>query len=387
MRIPLAVLALALAAAGPQDDKTLKIDDFESDLSGWTAVKADEATGFGEDAESKVAITREAGQAKAGAGALSYAYEVAPKTMRVLALQRELDLTGMKSLRLWVKCSRTTGIVVSLAEKGGASYQASVYCAEGKWQEVAVNLDELAPDEPGKDANGTLDLAEIASLQVFDVGGFLATFLPELKGARTLWLDDVTFSSRRVSLTTGPTKVTRVTPVHLVDNFESPLIRWTPISVEFSDTPKFNLFDGTVSVDSIAPPDGGRQALKFAYPRRGAKVYGLLRDVSKVDLSKALGLDLWVRTSSDGTIIVSLEEKDGSRYQRSLELQSSDGWKQLAFSLGDFTLADDSQDENGRLDAGQIKQVSIADLTQLLGGGEVDENRLWLDEVLFILGP
>jgi len=68
-----------------------------------------------------------------------------------------------------------------------------------------------------------------------------------------------------------------------------------------------------------------------------------------------------------------------------MELKSGDGWKQVSLTMGDFTLADDSQDENGRLDPDQIKQISVADISSLAGGGEVDENRLWIDQVQFTL--
>lgn len=377
-----------LLAAGRQDDaKPMKIGDFETDTIEWQAIKLDPAAGVGEDDEAKVAVTTEPAQVKAGKGSLSYSYDVVPNTIRMLALQRPLDLSRMKSLRLWVKCSKTTAIVFTVTETGGAGYQASFYCPQDAWQEVAVNLDELTPDEEGKDGNGKLDLDEVGSVSIIDISGFLSAFLPDLKGPRQMWLDEIEFSPRRVALTTGPTTVTRVTPVHLVDNFESPVIRWSPISVEFSDTPKFNLFDAPVAVDKTAPPDGGKQSLKYVYPRQGAKVYGIMRNVEKVDLKKAVALDIALKISNDGSVVVSLEEKDGSRYQKIVELKSDDGWKSLTFAFGDLTLADDSQDENGKLDAGDIKQISIADLTHLIGGGEVAENKLWIDEVRFVLSP
>src|SRR5206468_876177 len=113
-------------------------------------------------------------------------YDITPKTIRVLALQKPMDLTGMKSLRLWVKCSQATAVVIGLGEAGGASYQTAAHCPAGAWQEVALNLDEFALDDPAKDANGKLDLDQITSLTVFDIGGFAALFLPDLKGSRTM---------------------------------------------------------------------------------------------------------------------------------------------------------------------------------------------------------
>lgn len=384
MKIALPI-ALLMALISQDGSKAVKLDDFEGELSGWTAMKADE-TGLAEDGDAKLAITRDAGQVKAGKGSLSYTYLVEPKTAHLLAIQRPLDLAGMKSLRLWVKCSKATAVLVSVTETGGASYQASATVSAGAWQEIAVNLDELVLDDPSKDTNGKLDLDQVGSIHLLDVATYMVNFIPDVKGSRTLWLDDVGFSAQALPLTSGKTQVTRVAPVFLVDSFETSIVRWFPISVEFADAPKFNLFDAPVTIDRDAPTGGGKQSLRFAYPRREKKAHGILRNVEKNDLSKVIALDLFLKTSHDGTWVVSLEEKDGSRYQKMVELKSADGWKSFSFPLSEFTLADDSQDDNGKLDPDQIKQIGIADLSSLLGGGEAEEVRLSVDQVQFLLG-
>jgi hypothetical protein len=376
------LIALALAAMAVQDDK--KIDDFEGELAGWSLMRL-EAGSVDTDADSKIAIVKEG--AKSGKGSLAYTHDVTAGTIRVLARQGEIDLSGMKSLRFWIKSSAATAVVVSLAERNGASYQMPFSAAAGAWQEVAVNLDELVVDEPGKDDNGKLDLDQVVSLHLFDFAGFLAVLVPDTKGTRTLWLDDVRFSPKPVALTTGFTSATRVVAVHLVDNFESPVIRWSPLSVEFGDALKINLYDAPVAIDTLAPPGGGKQSLKFSYPRKPAKVHAVLRAVDKLKLDKAASLELWLRTSHDGTYIVNLEEKDGSRYDKTVELKAADGWTSFTAALGEFKLAMDSQDENDRLDAAEIKQVLVADATSLLGGAAADEVRLWIDEVRFVLAP
>ena len=389
-RMPLAILVVSLLAGSVVDarqdaEKKIAVADFEGDLGEWTAMRLGEA-GVGPDTDSKVAITRDAGSVKSGKGALSYTYDITPKTVRVLALQKPMDLTGMKSLRLWVKTSQATAVVIGLADASGASYQTSAHCAAGKWQEIAVNLDELIVDDPAKDPNGKLDLDQVGSLTIFDIGGFLALFLPDMKGTRTIALDDVAFSSKPVVLTTGATQVTKVVPIHLVDNFESPVIRWLPISVDFSEAPKFSLFEAGVAVDKDVPDGGGRQSLKFYHPRKGRKIHGILRNLEKIDLSKATALDLSVKASHDGTYFVAIEEKGGARYNKKLDLLLGD-WKSYSWKLSDFTLAEDSRDDNGKLDPDQIKQITIADVTALMGGNEADEVHLWVDNVIFTLSP
>jgi hypothetical protein len=382
----LASLIFGGALHGLQDvEKRILISDFEGDTAEWSGLTLGVA-GVNPDNDSKIAITHEAASVKSGKGALSYSYEITPKIIRVLALRRPMDLTGMKSLHLWVKCSHATSVIIGLGEASGASYQANAHCPAGAWQEIAVNLDELTVDDRAKDPNGKLDLDQIGSITIFDIAGFAAMFLPDIKGPRTMVLDDISFSSKPVAATTGPAQVTRVVPIYLVDNFESSVIRWIPISLEVLDAPKFSLFDAPVAVDKDVPPGGGKQSLKFSYPRKAKKFHGIMRNLEKVDLSKATTLDLSLKSSHDGTFLVTLEEKDGSRYNKKVDLLLGD-WKSFSWPLSEFTLAEDSQDENGKLDADQIKQITISDVTTLLGAGEADQVHLWVDQVLFVLSP
>lgn len=382
----LAVLLIASPLHGRQDtEKKLAISDFESDSIEWTGMKAGDGA-FGPDDDAKLSIAHEAASVKSGKGALQYEYSIASDMIPILALPRALDLTGMKSLRFWVKCSNATAIVVGLNEAGGASYQAAAHCTAGAWQEIAINLDELVVDDPAKDANGKLDLDQVASISLIDLSGFLVSFLPELKGPRKLWLDDVSFSSKAVPQSTGPAEVTKVVPIYLVDNFETPVIRWIPVGLDFAEGLKFSIFDGTVAIDRDAPQGGGKQSLKFSYPRKGKKVHGIMRNLEKIDLAKATALELSLKGSHEGTCLVTIEEKGGARYNRKIDLVRG-VWKSFSWKLSDFTLAEDSHDDNGKLDSDQIKQISVVDLTMLVGGGEAEVAHLWLDEVRFLLAP
>jgi hypothetical protein len=373
----LALLALSPVEGALQDD--LKISDFEADLEGWTMFQL-EGGNFGEDSDSKLAITREADRVKSGKGSLSYVHGVDPGTLRVLAYARELDLAKMKSLRLQVRSSAATSVVFSLAERSGASWQCAVTVPAEKWTEIAVNLDEFVVDDPSKDDNGKLDLDAVTSFHVFDIAGFLSTLLSDLKGVRTLHLDDVRFSGASAPFTTGATP-----PAYIVDNFETSTVRWAPISVQFGDALKLNLYDAAVSVEPGAPQGGGKASLKFTAPRPAGKVHGMIRNLEKTDLAKAKSLDLWVKTSSDGTYLINLEEKDGSRYDHVLTLSAAEGWKRVTAAWTDFKLADDSRDENDRFDPDQVKQILVADATSLFAGAEGEDAVLRIDEVRFLL--
>lgn len=375
------ILLAGLLAFGQDAGKIVTIDDFESELSGWTALKIDDGAGLVPDEESKVAHIRDGQNTRLGRGALSYVYDLNPAALRVLSLQRPKDFTGTESLRFWLKSACATSFTASLVETGGAVYQAPFYSPAGTWQEIVLNLDELLPDDASKDRNGKLDLDEIESIRLQDAGCFLVRLLPDLKGPRLLWLDDVVLSSKPAPRTTGPTK-----SIHLVDSFESPLIRWTPVSIEVGGTPRINVFDSAISIDSDAPGGGGKQSLRISYVREAMKIQAFLRNLEKADLRKATALELSLRTSRDGTFVLGIEEKDGSRYNQLLELKAGDGWKAFSHRLDGFGLAQDSQDENKVLDAGQIKEISLIDLSPMIAGS-TGETVVRVDQVRFALAP
>src|ERR1043166_342621 len=191
-----AVTAVVLIAAAPRQDGAKKLDDFEGELAGWSAIKMVENVGVSPDESAKVAITRDAQHVKQGRGALSYTYEVTNDAFRALTIQRPKDFTGMASLHFWVKCTSATALMVGLNETGGASFQAAVYCNQGAWQEVVLNLDELTLDDRNKKPGGKLELDEVESFYLADLGNFLVRMLPDVKGTRILWLDDVSFSPK-----------------------------------------------------------------------------------------------------------------------------------------------------------------------------------------------
>lgn len=374
-----------LRGAEAQETRTVKIDDFEGPLSVWTAVAAQEGSDIAADPNAKLTVAAEAAQVKTGKGALAYSYTVKPKSMSLLVLPKEQDLSGMKSLRFWAKSGTATGVMVGIGERSGATYQTTVYCPAGEWQEVVVNLDDLQVDDPKKDANGKLDLDQVASFTVADIAGFLVNAVPDIQGTRTLYLDDIALSSQAAPVTSGRTKNSAGKPIFLLDSFETPTIRWTPITLDVANGFKFNAFDLPLRVDGDVPAGGGKGSLQASYTRAAGKLPVIMRDVAKSDLKGVTGLNFHIKTSRDGTFMIGIEEKDGSRYHKMMELKAGDLWNERALPFPTVTLADDSQDENGQLDAEQIKQVSIVDITALLGADLGGANTVYVDQLYFTL--
>jgi hypothetical protein len=125
--------------------------------------------------------------------------------------------------------------------------------------------------------------------------------------------------------------------------------------------------------------------------REGKGALALSYDIEpgKVPLAVRMGpsarginrLSLWMRTvHRPAEVVIGVQERDDSSYDTMVHLEPADGWKKLEYDLAQLTLADDSTDENGRLDFHEIQSVAVADAAGFLGGK--GENVLLVDEVV-----
>ncbi len=394
LTITSAAQAQAGAQAGAQAEaKTVKVDDFEDATMNWMAFRfGPNPNDFGPDMEAKVGVTDKANQIKTGKGSLYYIYNVAPGSVSLLAMTRPLELAGVQSLRFWLKCDSPSIMGLALREQNGARYQTSFYCPPNQWQPIAVDLSELTLAEDSPDPNGRLDLDQIQGMYLADASGYLVQALGMQQGARVLWMDDFEHSPQPIVATVTPGAVDD--GAQLIDSFESGVFRWVPLQLDTTGGQlKARLSDAPLSFGEGAPgkaqPDGGAtaggsKALTTTYKREPGKIQGWLRSLLAGDLKGAASISLVLKTSGDGLFLLSVTEKDSSRYQQLIELKAADGWKKLAYALSDLRLGDDSTDENKALDTAQIKEIALADLTAMLPGGAVNTNTLSLDDVRFV---
>ncbi len=355
------------------------IDDFEGELKDWTAATLDPTKGFTPGAAVPVRTT-EAAEVRTGKGALRVKYAAGDGLLQVVSCPRPVPLQGMKSLRCAVHVSRTAVLIVGVNEKGGAAYQTSFVASPGTWTDVWVNVSDLLLGEGYQDTVPGLDPAAVEGFFVYDAVGLLAAEQPDLKGERTLVLDDISVSSEAAPVAQGVFQAPDG-PCLRIDGFEASLVRWLPLSLDLS-TGKPLFLDSALNIDGSAPASGGKYSLRWSYTRTVGKLGALLRDLGGLPTASATELRLWAKTARDGTFMIALEEKDDSRYQVLQELKAGDGWKELRLPFTQFGIADDSKDENGRLDAGELKNLSLADLTALLGADVGAANDLSIDEVL-----
>jgi hypothetical protein len=173
----------------------------------------------------------------------------------------------------------------------------------------------------------------------------------------------------------------------MVDNFEAGTIRWIPLLLQLEPALKIDFANGDLKLDRQAAPGNGTKSLKATYTREAATAPVWLHSLENTKLPGAQTLDLALRTAASGVFLVSIKEKDESRYEQVVEIKSEDGWKKFSWLLTNFKLAGDSKDENDKLDIDKAEEISIADLTAVLppalDKGPLGDTALWIDEVQF----
>jgi len=128
----------------------------------------------------------------------------------------------------------------------------------------------------------------------------------------------------------------------------------------------------------------GGGALEFAYNARP----GVFQQLSTASLgaASANALSLRLKASSPTSISLGVAEKGGAQYQGLLWI-NADQWVDVRTPLADLLPAQNSFDDNGRLDVDQIAGFFLADLSNLPGemgqalGRKEGEQRIWLDNL------
>lgn len=386
----------ARAAAAPR-----AAYDFEDGEQGFAAVGIREGQ-VGPDADSRLEVAREKDLVRAGTGSLHYTYMVEPKVIRALSAETRLPADA-RSVRLWVRSSTQTTLVFSATEQDGARYELAFHVPAFEWTEVAANLDEFLPAGEGQGQKGPLKAERVVALGVLDLAnalvntpGDLAKALPNLRGQRQLWLDDLRFSPTSVAQASGALK-TNAGEAYVVDSFDAGLVRWAPVRVVVAnDAPFFEIFPANTSLKVLAeaaapgaartPVDPGGKGLRFTYRRAPQEIFGLLCSLERSDLSRAERLRLSLNVSQKSVLFVQLKEKDESEYQHVIEPDNSVGWHDLDLPLTGLTLGQNSKDENAKLDPDQLKEIAVIDGSGFLGAAlGQGETTLELDAVSFKL--
>lgn len=314
--------------------------DFSKDAQGWEPLPS---------ASSATLSTVEDATAPARR-ALEVRYRVARG--QVVGVRRAVNGADGGGLRLHLKTERATTIVVGIIEADGSAYNKPIETREAQWMQVVVPFADLALADDAKDENGRLDLGQVRALVIIDAAGFLSS----TTGDRRLWLANY----ESISQTDADAGAAAARATAAEWTFETEPEGWIAIPPP----------GGTAAAVSVTPVKGsaaaGGGALRVTYRVERKKVAGVLR---RVDGFGGVGVRAQLFTPEPAMLVLGLIERDGSSYN--LPVRTTGGeWQDVDVLLQNFSLAEDSKDENRRLDANQVHVLVVADAAGFLGNAE-----------------
>jgi hypothetical protein len=355
--------------------------NFEEGITGWTGLRLTlPGPGGGQPgfAEAPAQSVTEPANVKSGQRSLGLGFTPEPGVIYALG-GSELKVAGAKSLRMWAKSTTGSLCMLSLREADGSDYQATVMLLPDQWQEIRLNLSDLALGDDSQDENGTLDADQVNGLGLVDAAGLLGMMvlqqpLFEINLApRSLYVDDVVFDSEETDGLIKRRAAGGGQEVVLGD-FEGPTLTWAYI--------------GTGNVDLLQDPKlagGGTGCLQVRFDLTAGKLGLLINGLMKAArLTNAQALRFKAKCSVDCPLLVQIEEKGGGKYNKPVELKAGDVWTQVELPFAQFQPSDDSKDNNGRLDLDQAKSVLLMNLTAAANNAPF-QGVLWLDDVAVLV--
>ena len=360
------LVANCALAQPPKTTDVLYQETFEGGAGGWTPM--------GDTA--KVSLAQGAENVKEGKGALRFDYNIAAGQINLLGIPlAQQPFTALQSVTFWVKASHGSSFSFTLQEQGGGRFNAMFAVPKEKWQRVELRPTDfiLAEDKNDpKDANGKLDLDKIEGGALVDFGQIfaqlaagpnnpLAQLLNVQTGPRTLLVDDVVLSSK-------PFAGEAATPgVTVIDDFSRPQAAWFSV--------------GDIGLQTVKDANPDNNALQADYWQEQGRIVALAKLLPRGILANKEGLSFKAASTQRGILVVQLEEHSGGKYNMTVEMPGKTQPIQSKLLFSDFKVADDSKDNNNRLDLDQVKQLLILDLTGVIGQANTP-NTLWLNHIL-----
>lgn len=347
---------------------TLQYWDFEENTEPWGTL----------DPQAILGLTSAQENVLAGTSALELQYLFQPvftgepSLKGSVNMQLEGGMPGLAAVALGLKTSQPTSVGVGLLRQGGGAYVVPVFSTGTDWHYVVLSLDEFLPGDDLPAATGPLQPAEITGLILIDISQWLAPLVAKLPvtglspGPRRLWVDEVRLLATDLPPETVPLPAGSPEPV-IIDSCDREAFR-------------FIVLGGEQVKPSLEQAEDGARHYCIDYTLPGGTLFALLRSLRRGSLTGTGSLHLSVRASRALSLVVSVEEKDKSRYDTLVQVEPSDDWTRLDVPYDSLTLADDSTDENSQLDPAQISLFTLADLSALQSLDNL-ETTLWLEDI------
>ncbi|GAB4453883.1 MAG: hypothetical protein OHK0029_07570 [Armatimonadaceae bacterium] len=337
---------------------------FEKDTNGWISIGEKANVSLDSDT-----VT--------GTKFLRYDYAVEKGNFSILILPiNENEVAAAQTIRFKVKTDYPTTLGVVLqereADKDRGRYLAVLYSPGGEWQEVALSTTDFVlsqgKDDP-YDPNGKLDMNLVQGVGLIDLKQMIAqgednpiSDLMGLKrGSHKLWMKDFQITTEVLPGASFYSKSDS-----RLDTFGHPQVGW----LGFGEV--------KLSTHTGSPIEG--RGLKAVYPHGPGKIGAMVRGIPQGRLAGKQRLQLTLTSEKPTTVAVQVEERGGGKYNAVLDVPGGKTPKEFVVSFADFTPADDSKDDNNKLDLGEVHQVVLVDISGLLGSAkEAGENTLFIN--------
>ncbi len=344
MRLLAVLILTALAATAQQTSEVLLRHTFDTDTAGWTSM-------------GPTASVRAANHA------LALTYEVRPKQFGAAVLPATPAFAHFERMHFRIRSDHDTTLGVVLSEKEpGGRYAATFWSPANTWQEIDLSPADFAiTDGPGDpvDPDGKLDTDSLTGLAIFDLAQFVAAMpnppdfpviIDRASGSHTILLEDFQLLSTPRARAAAS----------VIDAFDRGFLKWMTLG-------------GMDLKLSAAGNPLGAHAMQAKYEQAEGQFEVLLRPLSGYDLSKSTRLAFDIASEHESTLVVSLELKQGARYNMTIYPPGGRERFPVSLKLADF-------EGPGKLDPAQLKSLGITDITAASGGTPAT-NTIWIGRV------
>jgi hypothetical protein len=343
---------------------------FEESDEGWIS--------FGAGAQ--LEIVHDATIAKSGNAALALRYTITPGQYGSAVLPLEAgEMAGLRRLELSVRTDHDTAVIVVLSEKqpGGGYYSSWFWCPKDRWITVSLTPQDFVLDQGPSDPvdpDHRLDLDDIRGIGVTDLGQAFQTLgadypllVDKVSGSHTILLDDISWSTEPGAAPVGPWTDKQI------GHPERGFVTWiTPGGA------RLNIVDATSPL--------GRAGFSVAYPQTFGQYVAISHSLLDHDLRGIERLNVTLASEHDARLMIYLEEKkpgaiNGPRYSFPVALMAGKAPTSIDLILSAFQPdTTGPKDPDGKLDADQLKSISIVHITAADARPPVD-NVLWVSPI------
>ena len=241
---------------------------------------------------------------------------------------------------------------------------------------MSLDLSDFTLGDDSTDENEQLDPDQVQAIMIADVVTMLAILADQIPfiiapdmSPRMLWLDDLWVDVQGVDPRWVAFDVDGEKGVQ-VDSFESAPLQWMMLAGSGIEA----AYDDELKAE-------GEFSMRVSYDLPPNKAFAMLTSLGGIPVAGTTGMRISLLSEVETTLLLEIEELDKSKYQTMIPLTTGDEFDTVELAWAEFTLSEDSTDENGQLDITQAKQILFADISAITEA-PVALNTIWLDDLV-----